>query len=56
MLFFSHAARHKYSEVPDSFVNGVDDGLTIGSDLVDIAVKIANPAERLLRRRDVVAL
>ena len=37
-------------------MNGVDDGLTVGADLIDIVVEIEDPAERLLRRRDVVAL
>ena len=56
MLFFGNAARDKYSEVPNSFVNSVDYGLPIRSDLVNIVIEIENPAERLLRRCDVVAL
>ena len=56
VLFLRHAARDEYSEMPDRFVNSIDDGLPVGPDLVDIAVKIKNPIKRLLRRRDVVAL
>ena len=56
VLFLGDAARDEYSEMPDRFVNGINDGLAVGPDLVDVAVKIKNPIERLLRRRDVVAL
>src|SRR5579864_2483971 len=40
----------------DRFVNRVDDGLAVGAYFVDILVEIEQPAKRLLRRRDVVAL
>ena len=40
----------------DQFVNAVDDGLAVGADVVDAAVEVENPAQRLLRWRDVVAL
>ena len=33
----------------------VDDGLAVGADLVHAVIKIGDPIERLLRRRDVVA-
>ena len=56
MLFFGNAAGYEYSEMPDRFVNGVDNGLPVGSDLFDVAVEIENPVKRLLRRCDVVAL
>ena len=56
VLLLGDAAGDEDSEMPDRFVNGVDDGLPVRPDLVDIAVEIENPAERLLRRRDVVAL
>ena len=39
----------------DALVDGVDDRLSVGSDLVHIAIKIQHPPKRLLRRRDVVA-
>ena len=56
MLLLGDAAGDEDAEMPDRLVNGVDDGLPVGPDLVDIAVEIENPVERLLRRRDVVAL
>ena len=34
----------------------VDDGLAVGADVVDVVVEIEDPSQRLLRRRDVVAL
>src|SRR5215468_2218724 len=40
----------------DAFVDRVDDCLSAGADLVDILIQIENPAECLLRRRDIVAL
>ena len=56
MLLLGDASGDKDSEMPDGLVNGVDNGLPIRPDLVDIVVEIENPAERLLRRRDVVTL
>ena len=56
VLLLGDAAGDKDAEMPDRLVNGVDDGLSVSADLVDVAVEIENPAERLLRRRDVVAL
>src|SRR5215469_6090669 len=40
----------------DRLVDRVDDGLAIGADLLDVVVEIEDPAQRLLRRGDVVAL
>src|SRR5215469_5991155 len=40
----------------DRLVDGVDNGLPVGADLVDIFVEIENPPERLLRRGYVVSL
>src|ERR1700743_2477355 len=46
----------------DSLVNRVNDHLPVApalvvvADIVDVAVEIKNPAQRLLRRRNVVAL
>ena len=37
-------------------VDGVDDGLAPGADVVDAVVEVEDPVERLLRRGDVVAL
>ena len=55
VLFRSDLARDEDAEMPDRLVQRVDDGLTVGDDLVDVVVEVENPAERLLRRRDVVA-
>ena len=38
------AARDEDAEVTDGFVHGVDDGLPIRADLVDVVVEIENPA------------
>ena len=54
--FFATPAGNEDAEVTDAFMDGVDDGLAVGADLVDALVQIEDPAERLLRRRDVVAL
>src|SRR3954464_6852536 len=43
------------AEVTDAFMNGVDDGLTVGADLIDALVQVQYPSQRLLGRRDVVA-
>src|SRR5690348_14371237 len=40
----------------DCVVDRIDDRLAIGADFVDILVEIDDPAQRLLRRRYVVAL
>ena len=41
---------------PILLVDGVDDGLAVGADVVDAVVEVEDPVERLLRRGDVVAL
>ena len=56
MLLLGHSARDENSEMTDGLVHGVDDGLAERPDLVDIVIEVENPVERLLRRRDVVAL
>src|SRR5256885_357720 len=43
-------------EMADRVMDGIDDRLSIGADVVDAVVEIEYPSERLLRRRDVVAL
>src|SRR5262245_16404117 len=40
----------------DRLMNGIDDGLAEGANLVRVVVGVENPAERLLRRRDIVTL
>ena len=47
MLFARDAAGDEDPEVADSFVNGVDDGLSVSADFVDVLVKIENPAQAL---------
>src|SRR5262249_6075497 len=56
MLFASHSGGNKDSQMADAFVDCVDDRLSERADLVDIVIQIKNPAERLRRWRDVVAL
>ena len=43
-------------KMTDALVDRIDDRLAIGAHVVDVLVEIENPSERLLRRRDVVAL
>src|SRR5207302_1931057 len=50
-----YACRHENPEVPDAFVQAVNDRLLVHADLVNAAVDIGDPIERLLRRRYVVA-
>ena len=50
------AAGDEDAEVADLVVDGVDDGLAPGADVVLAVVEVEDPVERLLRRRDVVAL
>ena len=56
MLLLGDATRDEDAEVAHGFMHGIDDGLAAGADVVILLVKVADPAERLLRRRDVVAL
>src|SRR5262249_14804197 len=56
MLFLGNAAGNEDAEVTDALMDGVDDGLAVGANFFDILVKVENPSERLLQRRDVVAL
>src|SRR5262249_31372485 len=56
VLLSCDASGNEDAQVTDALMNGVDDRLAIGSDLVDVLVQVEYPSERLLRRRDVVAL
>ncbi len=49
-------AGNEDAEMADVIVDGVDDGLAPGADVVDAVVEVEDPVERLLRRGDVVAL
>ena len=55
VLLGRHLARHEDAEMADRLVQRVDDGLPVGDDLVLVRVEVGDPAQRLLRRRDVVA-
>ena len=55
MFLGRHLARDEDAEMADRLVQRVDDGLAVGDDLVLVAVEVGDPAQRLLRRRDVVA-
>ena len=56
MFLLGDAAGNEDAEMTDAFVNRVDDRLPVGPDLIDVGVEIENPVQRLLRRRDIVAL
>ena len=51
-----HAAGHEDAQVADALVHGVDDGLAMGQHFGVVLIKVWDPAQRLRRRRDVVAL
>ena len=56
MLLLGDAAGNEDAEMADGFMHGVDDGLPVSPDLVDIGIEIEDPVQGLLRRGDVVAL
>ena len=56
MLLPRHAAGDEDAEMADLIVHAVDDGLAVGADVLDALIEVGDPAQRLLRRRDVVAL
>src|SRR5215475_16010414 len=56
MFFAGHPGRNENSQMTHAFVDRVDDRLPKRADLIDILVKIENPAECLRGRRDIVAL
>src|SRR5262249_60324455 len=56
VLLLGNAAGNEDTEMTDARMDGVDDGLAVEADCFDVLVKVENPSERLLRRRDVVAL
>ena len=56
VFLLRYLGRDEDAEMPDRFVERVDDGLTVGADIVDAVVEIQDPVQRLLRRRDVVTL
>ena len=54
-LALGDARRDEDAEVADLLVQAVDDGLLVQADVLDAAVEVGDPVERLLRRGDVVA-
>ena len=50
-----HLAGNEDAEMADALMQAIDDGLPGRDDLVLVVVKIEDPAQGLLRRRDVVA-
>src|SRR6516162_3756470 len=56
MLLLCDAARNEDAQMSDCLMNGIDNRLAIGSNLVDALIKVEYPSKRLLGRRDVVAL
>ena len=56
VLLAGDAGRDEDSEMADRFMDRVDDRLPVRTDVVDIVIEIEDPSQRLLRRRDVVAL
>jgi hypothetical protein len=54
--FLAMPPETKDPKVADAFVDGIDNGLAAGTDIVILGVEIGDPAQGLLRRRDVVAL
>src|SRR6476646_6132013 len=55
VLLSRYAGGYKDAQMSHGLMNGVDDGLSVGADFVDVLVEIENPSEGLLGRRDVVA-
>ena len=56
VLFFGDTAGNKDTQVADTLVHGVNDGLARGANIVNAVVKVEDPAQRLLWRGYVVAL
>ncbi|CAB3654957.1 hypothetical protein LMG26840_03012 [Achromobacter dolens] len=51
-----HAAGHEDAQVADALMHGIDDGLVVRQHLGVVLVQVRDPAQRLRRRGDVVAL
>ena len=45
MFLARDAGRHENSQMPDGFMDRVDDGLPIGADFVDAVIEIENPVQ-----------
>src|SRR5215471_3921845 len=55
MLLGRDLAGDEDAEMANALVQAVDNGLAGGDDLVLMVVEVENPAQSLLRRRDVIA-
>src|SRR5215475_8012134 len=55
MLFFGHTTGNEDAKMAYGFVDRVDNGLSIGSNVINAVVEIKNPSKRLLRRCYIVA-
>src|SRR5689334_3799791 len=56
MLLLCNPAGNEDAKMAYGFMDGVDDRLAVRADFIDVLIEIENPSERLLGRRDVVAL
>ena len=56
VLLAGHAAGDEDAEMADALVDGIDDGLTLGEDILVLLIQVADPTEGLLRRGNVVPL
>src|SRR6516162_10121382 len=56
MLLLCDAARNEDAQMSDCLMNGIDNRLAVGSNLVNAFIKVEYPSKCLLGRRDVVAL
>ena len=56
MFLLGHPTGDEDTQMADAFVDGVNNGLTAGAQIVVLRIEIDNPAQRLLGRGDVVAL
>ena len=54
VLLRRHLAGDEDAEMADALMQAIDDRLAGGDDLVLVIVEVEDPAQRLLRRRDVV--
>src|SRR5262245_8939698 len=56
VLLLRHRSRYEDAEMAYRLMDGINHGLTVRPHIVDAVVEIEDPVQRLLRRRDVVAL
>ena len=56
MLLLGHGSGDEDAQMAHALVHAVDDRLPVGADVLDARIEVGDPAQRLLRRGDVVAL